>query len=80
LYEETLKLETNRKEVACIYMKFWFFIDLLAILPVQLFTPAMGNSLYKFLRVTKMTRVMRLVRITRMLKILKEGNTILKWF
>jgi hypothetical protein len=80
LYEETLKLETNRKEVACIYMRGMFIIDLIAIMPVQLFSPAMGNSLYKLIRVTKMSRVLRLVRITRMIKILKEGNTILKWF
>lgn len=35
--EESYKMTENRNEIACAYLKGWFIIDLVSILPFDLF-------------------------------------------
>lgn len=36
--DELLEVEDDRREIACIYLKSWFLIDLLSVIPFDLLT------------------------------------------
>lgn len=61
------------KKIALRYMTGWFFIDLLAVLPVKLFEDALNGdgSQLKLARLARLPRLYRLLRILRMLKMLR---------
>lgn len=61
----------NRKRIANLYLKSWFVIDLLSILPYDDVTDILaagGNSGFQQLKVMRMLRVLRLFKLARILK------------
>ena len=56
------ELIDDRRTIACHYLKFWFFIDFLSILPIHYFIKQDVNSL------SQLARIPRIYRITKTLK------------
>lgn len=58
------------------YIKQWFAIDLVAIMPfdllIQGFSNKKANSLVRIARVGKLYKLVKLMRLVRILKILKQ--------
>ena len=65
---------TSKKTIALAYIKSWFFVDLISIIPIDKFI-ASGTSrltqLTKFSRFTRFSRLVRLFRIIRMAKMFR---------
>jgi hypothetical protein len=69
--DEIVKLETRRNFIVMNYLKGWFVIDFLAILPLLLkavLTDVGGLSLTKALRVPRLFRLLKVARIFRSLR------------
>jgi len=79
-YNEDFKLIDNRKVIATQYLQGWFFIDLLAIVPFDVFFG--GDNLNEIVRITRIGRLYKLVKLTRLirvLKIFKERSKLVKY-
>jgi hypothetical protein len=61
------------KKIALKYITGWFFIDLMAVLPVKLFEESLSGdgAQIKLARLARLPRLYRLLRILRMLKMLR---------
>lgn len=68
--EEAMIYVESRSQIACTYLKGWFLVDFIAIIPFELMVPH-GDSasivryirlgrLYKFLKLLKLIRLMKL--------------------
>lgn len=70
IYDEDYVLVENRKDIANNYLRGWFFIDFLAILPLD-FIMAASSKNVKMVRIARVGRLYKLVKLTRLLRILK---------
>jgi len=71
-YDSDFVLVNQRGQIAKEYMRGWFTIDTVAILPFDLIMDGVGfNSL---VRLTKIGRLSKLVKLTRLLRVLKVMN------
>ena len=68
---------TDRKVIAKEYLKGWFWIDLISIIPfdriIHLFlddVPTSGNKVNSLIRVMKIGKIYKLIRLIRIIKIL----------
>ena len=76
-----MEIEDDRITIAKAYVKGWFFIDLMAVVPfellIQLFIVQDGeggenNMDYnKFIRMSRMSKLYKLIKITRLIRLLK---------
>jgi hyperpolarization activated cyclic nucleotide-gated potassium channel 2 len=67
-------LITNRKEIAINYFQMWFWIDIIATFPFDLFLPSSSDdggsgSVNKLGRLGKVFRLMRIFKLLRLLKL-----------
>ena len=63
-FDDDDNLITSRKIIACSYLKSWFFVDLIATIPI--------SSILKFSKdYNSLARIARLPRLYRLLKITK---------
>ena len=66
---------TDHGLIAKKYLKSWFIIDILSVVPIDLFLSHAlldGNQLLRVLRIGKLYKMMRLFRMVRALKLLKN--------
>jgi hypothetical protein len=78
--DENEELVYNRKTIALTYIKSWFFIDLMSIVPVSEFLDTGDFShLARIARLPKLYRLIRMVKLIRIMKIVKERNNISKY-
>jgi voltage-gated potassium channel Kch len=74
------ELVYNRKTIALTYIKSWFFIDLMSIVPVSEFLDTGDfSNLARIARLPKLYRLIRMVKLIRIMKIVKERNNISKY-
>lgn len=74
----------DHKKIACEYLKGWFWIDTIAIIPFQLMMPTVDessnnadvNGIVRILRVGKLTKLVKIVKLLRLLKFLKNDNRV----
>ena len=59
----------DRATICCEYLKGWFVIDVLSILPIDLIFNIGGFT--KIVRIAKVGRMIKLVKLTRLARILK---------
>lgn len=78
--DENEELVHDRWLIAKGYMKSWFFIDIVSILPISEFMDT-GDyaSLARIARLPKLYRLIRMFKLIRLLKVIKERNTISKY-
>jgi hypothetical protein len=56
-------------------MKFWFWIDLIAIIPFSLFVPdGEAANLIRFIRIGRITKILKLLKLMRLIKMQKSDN------
>eukprot|EP00350_Pseudokeronopsis_sp_OXSARD2_P013033 CAMPEP_0170567186 /NCGR_PEP_ID=MMETSP0211-20121228/80321_1 /TAXON_ID=311385 /ORGANISM="Pseudokeronopsis sp., Strain OXSARD2" /LENGTH=357 /DNA_ID=CAMNT_0010888575 /DNA_START=782 /DNA_END=1855 /DNA_ORIENTATION=- len=73
-------LVDNRKVIAMGYIKSWFFIDVLSIIPLSEFLDGLGyNRLIRLARVPKLYKLVKMSRLMRMFKILQDRNRLVKY-
>lgn len=74
-----MEIEDNRWIIAKVYVKGWFFIDLMAVLPFEFIIKMFigrdaSNSdvdYNKFIRMSRMSKIYKLIKITRLIRLLK---------
>ena len=71
---------TDRWRIAKSYLKSWFFIDIISILPISQFIEV-GDyaSLARITRLPKLYRLIKITKLSRLLKVIKERNTLSKY-
>ena len=80
-YTENFDMVDTRREIALNYMRGWFTVDILAIVPFD-YILAIGNFDVKMVRVVRVGRLYKLVKLTRLLRILKlvkDKNKLMKY-
>lgn len=79
--DDDFMLVHDRSVLAVNYLKGWFSIDLVAILPFEIFMGG-GNKQNQLAKVTRIGRMYKLVKLTkllRVLKVLKERSKFAKY-
>ena len=75
---------TDRKEIAKLYMKGWFWIDSISIFPFDLIASASQqsnvNSIVRFSKIGKLYKLIRLTRMVKVAKVLKSRDNIMSQF
>ena len=68
----------DRRKIASNYLKGWFLIDFLSIIPFDDFFTDGKNvtSIAKFARIGRLYKLIRMTRLAKLLKLLKSKNTI----
>lgn len=70
----------SKKAIAKAYLKGWFTVDVLAIIPFDKMFRVQGyNGLARILRLPKIYKLIKMTRLVRMLKIVKERNKLVKY-
>ena len=72
-YDEDVELIDDRKTIAKTYIKGWFMVDLLAIIPFDRIINSSNeyNQLARVARVGRLYKLVKLTRLFRMLKVVK---------
>jgi len=70
---------TDRQQIVRHYLSTWFVLDLVSVLPFDLFTwsgliPANGSS-----KVLQMLRIIRLLRLVKLLRIIRASRIFARW-
>ena len=75
---ETNVVQVEKKELAKDYLKFWFWIDLFAILPLDAIMKSGGDAsvLLRFAKIGKLYKLIRLSRLAKLFKLLKGSNAV----
>ena len=84
--DDEFRIIEDRKVIARDYIKSWFAIDIIAIVPIdKLITsgsdstsPGGENKMLRLSRIGRMYKLIKLTRLLRVLKIVKEKSKILK--
>ena len=64
---------TDKKKIAMNYLKSWFLVDMLSIIPYEVFLN--GNKRYNILaRSSRLFKISKLIRLARLVKGLKKLN------
>ena len=68
----------SRKKIAINYLKGWFIIDLVSIIPFDFLFQGKTNvtAVAKFARIGRLYKLIRMTRLAKLLKLLKSKNTI----
>ena len=71
-------VQVDKKILANDYIKFWFWIDLFAILPLDAIMKSGGdaNVLLRFAKIGKLYKLIRLSRLAKLFKLLKGSNPV----
>jgi hypothetical protein len=74
--DEEYNIIDNRWMIVKNYLSFWFWIDLVAILPFDLFVPSNGSAanLVRFIRIGRITKVLKLLKLMRLIKLQKSNS------
>lgn len=79
-FDTDLILIEDRKQIGIQYLKGWFTIDLMAIVPFDLLLGASGlNGMVRVARLGKLYRLIKLTKMLRLLKIMKEKSKLMKY-
>ena len=73
---------TDKKKIAKQYLKGWFLIDFLSILPIDimLMVNNEANMLVRFARIGKLYKLIRMIRLAKVFKLLKSRNGVINQF
>lgn len=80
-YDENFNMVIDRKTLAKTYIESWFIVDVVAIIPFDLFM-VNSNNINEIVRITRIGRMYKLVKLTRMFKVfkfMKEKNKMFKY-
>jgi len=70
--DEELNLVVSRRRIGWRYVRSWFFVDLLASVPSQVFEAGLESQQYnKLIRLLRLPRLYKLLRLVRLIKMLR---------
>ena len=71
-------VQVDKKVLARQYLAFWFWIDAIAILPIDLIlkSGSEANVLLRFAKIGKLYKLIRLSRLAKLFKLLKGSNAV----
>jgi len=69
----------SHREIALNYLKTWFFLDLISVVPFDLIALLLDNNNLKVVRIFRLLRLLKLVRIFRASRILKKWEQEMTW-
>ncbi len=71
----------DRKTISIVYLKSWFIVDLIAILPFEQLLGGSGNinDVVRLARIGRLYKLIKLTKLLRVLKIVKERSKFLKY-
>ena len=89
-YDDDFNIVDSRKEIARQYLKGWFTIDLVAIVPMDKVSDLFAsgdsgdgsggaNKMIRLTRIGRMSKLIKLTRLLRVLKIIKEKSKVLTY-
>ena len=79
-YHNEVELIDDPKVIACTYLKGWFLVDFVSILPIDLIFSFGGfTHMLRVARIGKLGKLVKLTRLLRVLKILKDQSRILAY-
>lgn len=67
------KLVTSLGQIAKAYLKFWFWVDVLSVLPFELMFNR--GHMVSLVRLSRLPKLYRLVKITKMIRSVKAGRS-----
>ena len=83
--DDDFKIVEDRKVIACVYLKSWFPVDIVAIIPIDKLMGSASsdqgggeNKMLRLSRIGRMYKLIKLTRLLRVLKIVKEKSKLLK--
>jgi hypothetical protein len=63
------------------YIRTWFFIDLISIIPFDLLLSYSNvNRITRFTRIGKLAKIVRMIKMVRLIKIAKVRSKLMKTF
>jgi potassium voltage-gated channel Eag-related subfamily H protein 8 len=80
--DEDFTVIDDRKLISIDYIRSWFSIDVIAILPFEWFVGGSGGSMNDVVRLAKIGRLYKLIKLTKLLrvfKIVKDRSKFLKY-
>lgn len=81
-YDLDMNLVDDRKMITTNYLRGWFTVDLLAIIPFDIILTNLTTNVNGIVRIARVGRLYKLVKLTRMLrilKIMKEKSKLMKY-
>jgi hypothetical protein len=73
--DENYETVTNYKTIATEYLRFWFWIDMIAIIPFSLFIrDGEAANLIRFIRIGRITKILKLLKLMRLIKMQKSSS------
>lgn len=69
-------LITDARQIAARYLKFWFTVDLISIMPFEALGLIINNSALSHL---KILRILRLLRLMKLIKIMRSADILSRW-
>jgi len=73
-----LDMVDDRKTIVIDYLQGWFFIDLLAIMPFEIFMESHANEMVRVIRIGRIYKLVKLLKLLRIFKVMKDKSRLLK--
>jgi len=70
---------TDKRTIARTYLRGWFWIDVVSIIPLDFILLTNTNNatvLARFAKIGKLYKLIRMIRLAKVLKLLKKRNTV----
>ena len=74
-YDEDFKIVDSRKTISCVYLKGWFFIDIVSILPIEMVLKADAVKYNEMIRIARIGRIYKVVKLFRLVRIVKFAKS-----
>ena len=69
IYNDDYEVVKNRKDIACSYLRSWFALDFVTILPFDAFFPTGGsNNMLRMARLGRINKILKLMKLIRLMK------------
>lgn len=79
-YDEDFRLVSDRKTIAGAYLRSWFMVDFLAIIPFDVILAGSDmNDMVRLARIGRLYKLVKLMKVLRVLKLVRERNNIMKY-
>ena len=64
------------RKIACSYLKFWFAIDLIAVIPITVILNSSSNvnDLSRVARLSRLYKLLKMIKLLRMMRIVKNRD------
>ena len=78
-YDLDFNIIENRKTIAKEYLRTWFMIDFIAVIPVEfIFGTSNFNEFVRIARTSRLYKLIKLVKLLRMMKVVNDKNSAMK--